>query len=831
MKRAFMAVAIATVFTGASFMPVAARTAAETDADTFTVSGLEKPGSISIDKWGVPHIYAQTLYDAFYLQGFNAARDRLFQIDLWRKRGLGEMAKDFGPDYVEGDRMARAVLFRGDMYREWLAYGSDSKRVAQAFTDGINEYVKMTQANPDLLPVEFKKLGYQPSQWNPEDVVRIRHHGLTLNAKNELDRAQVFCKVKDDPVKADWLRRELSPTIDPALVDGLDPCAIPVQKIKDAYDQATATPKLTKLPPASDNAKPTATPPAQQSASASPVAPTGSPVAALYNVVDNDSDTERGLGSNNWVIDGKRTTTGRPILANDPHRSHGAPSLRYISHLSAPGLSVIGAGEPFLPGISIGHNDEIGFGLTRFYMDQEDMYQYEINPENKNEYKYKGRWEPMETVEEEIEVKGGPAQKVTLHFTRHGPILYQDDTAHRAWALRAAWLDLGMAPYFGSMDYMRATNWDEFKAAMNRWGAPGENQVYADRSGNIAWMPGGLTVKRSWDGLTPVPGDGRYEWDGYRDMDELPSLHNPQAGYIVTANENNIPPDHPAFKKGVGYEWSSDFRAKRLKAIIGAKDKSSVADSEAWQNDKTSLPAIRTVAVLKQISTDDEKLKPVVAMLQKWDGLETADSAEAAIFEVWFSRYLRRAVVERSFDPEIAKMIGLGDPERVLDVIEKPEGWFTPAERDEIMLDSLKQAVAEVSDKLGADPQAWKWGTLHQAVFLHPMNALLSDEEKKTFNVNAGPIGGSAYTPMATSYGEKSYNLTSGASFRMVLDVGQWDSSRVINTPGQSGDSRQPGYRDLAPLWAKGEYIPLTFSKEKVKENTVKVLKFEPGKN
>ncbi len=881
MKRVILVAALATVFAGTSFVPASARTgetgaatpseagraagngagsngsegkgtgtndsgtsggADSAEAETLTLDGLEKPGSISIDKWGIPHIYAETLYDAFFLQGFNAARDRLFQIDLWRKRGLGEMAKDFGPDYVDGDRMARAVLFRGDMYREWLSYGSDSKRVAQAFTDGINQFVKMTQSNPDLLPQEFKKLGYKPSEWKPEDVVRIRHHGLTLNATNEVDRAAVFCKVKDNPVKADWLRRELSPTVDPKLVEDLDPCAIPVKEIKDAYNLATATPKFAKLPPAGEDKEPSGTKPAKKSEkisasidaaslhnNADSASATRTSISQLYNVVENDSDVGRGLGSNNWVIDGKRTTTGRPILANDPHRSHGAPSLRYISQLTAPGLSVIGAGEPFLPGISIGHNDKIGFGLTRFYMDQEDMYQYEINPDNKDEYKYKGRWEPMETVEEKIEVKGGPAQKVTLRFTRHGPVLYQDDSTHKAWALRAAWLDLGMAPYYGSMDYMRATNWDEFKAAMNRWGAPGENQVFADSSGNIAWMPGGLTVKRDWDGLTPVPGDGRYEWKGYRDMDELPSLYNPEAGYIVTANENNIPPDHPAFKKGIGYEWSSDFRAKRLKEIIGAKDKSSIADSEGWQNDKVSLPAVRTVAVLKNVSTDDAKLKPVVEMLQNWDGEVLADSPEAAIFEVWFSRYLRKAVVDRAFDPDIAKVIGLADPERVLDVIEKPQDWFSDEDRDKLMLDSLKDAVAEVSDKLGDDPKTWKWGTLHQAVFLHPMNAVLSDEEKKSYNVDAGPIGGSGFTPMATSYGEKSYNLTSGASFRMVLDVGQWDDSRVINTPGQSGDSRQPGYRDLAPLWAKGEYIPLSFTKEKVKENTVKVLKFEPG--
>ena len=239
----------------------------------------------------------------------------------------------------------------------------------------------------------------------------------------------------------------------------------------------------------------------------------------------------------------------------------------------------IGAGEPFLPGISIGHNGQIAFGLTRFYMDQEDLYVYETNPQNPDEYRYQGRWEPMTVVDERIAVKGEAAPRVVRNrYTRHGPVLAADAARQRAFALRAAWLEPGMAPYFGSMDYMRAQNWDQFRAAMNRWGAPGENQVYADRAGNIGWIPGGLTpIRPNWDGLTPVPGDGRYEWAGFRNGDELPWEFNPARGYVVTANENNIPPDHPAAAKGVGYEWSDSARSRRLQGPVRGPSRSGPA--------------------------------------------------------------------------------------------------------------------------------------------------------------------------------------------------------------------------------------------------------------
>ncbi|WP_454727468.1 MULTISPECIES: penicillin acylase family protein [Cupriavidus] len=788
-----------------------AAAAAAAGTERYQVAGLEKPASILIDRWGVPHIYANTLYDAFYVQGFMAARDRLWQIDLWRKRGLGEMAKDFGAAYVEGDRMARAVLFRGDMYREWLAYGSDAKRVAEAFVAGVNAFVAQTEAHAELLPPEFRILNYKPARWRAEDIVRIRHHGLTLNFTGEIDRAQIYCHVKPDAVRADWVRRELDPPVTPKLPDGLDPCALPVAELRRAYDLATAAPRFPKEWWASAEAG-------------------HIPHEALYAVLDGNSDTARSLGSNNWVIAGARTATGRPILANDPHRAQGAPSLRYISHLNAPGLSVIGAGEPFLPGISIGHNETVGFGLTRFYMDQEDLYVYETNPAQPREYRYRGRWEPMDTVTEDIAVKGEAApRRISIDFTRHGPVLYADAKGGRAYVLRAAWLDFGMAPYFGSMDYMRAQNWDQFRAAMNRWGAPGENQVYADRDGNIGWLPGGLTpIRPNWDGLTPVPGDGRYEWAGYRNMDELPWAFNPAAGYVVTANENNIPPKHPAARLGIGYEWSDTARARRLKSLVAANAHASLADSMAWQNDTVSLPALRAVAVLAGVRSDDAQAQRGLDLLRGWDGNERADSAPAALFEVWFSKYLRPAVVRAALSPDGARLAGYGDASRVLAVLERPEPWMPVERRNEAIVSSLKSAMAEVERRLGPDPRTWQWGKLHTAVFDHPLHPILDAAARQRYDVNAGPVGGSSFTPMNTSYRNSDFQLTAGASFRMVLDVGNWDASRAINTPGQSGNPASPHYRDLAPLWARGEYFPLLYSRKAVEKESRERVELVP---
>ncbi len=437
MKFAQIAIAITVAWISTASL---AANAAKHPTDTYRVPGLEQPAEILVDEWGVPHIYAGTYYDAFFVQGFNAARDRLWQIDTWRRRGLGELSAVLGGAYVAQDRAARLFLFRGDMYREWLAYGSDSKRIAEAFVAGVNAFVDLTQSQPALLPPEFELLGYRPSHWSAADAVRIRGNGLWRNLTAEVDRARILCQL---PPAVDSLHKQLEPDWKVIVPEGVDLCALPPH-VLDTYLLAKAPVSFT------------------------------SPANAVAQAREIDQRTD--VGSNNWVVAPQRTDTGRPILANDPHRGHSVPSLRYAAQLVAPGLNVIGAGEPALPGISIGHNERIAFGLTIFPIDQEDLYVYETRPDAPNEYRYQDRWEPMTVIEESVPILDAAATTVTLKFTRHGPVIFEDPSHHRAFAARLGWLEPGMAPYFGSIEYMRAQNWREFVGELKSLGrAVGES--------------------------------------------------------------------------------------------------------------------------------------------------------------------------------------------------------------------------------------------------------------------------------------------------------------------------------------------------------------------
>ncbi|MGH3376631.1 MAG: penicillin acylase family protein, partial [Actinoallomurus sp.] len=556
---------------------------------TYAVPGLESSVEILIDTWGVPHVYAGSRVDLFVAQGFNAARDRLFQIDLWRRRGLGLLSEVFGEAYVEHDRAARLFLYRGDMHAEWLAYGSDTKRVTSAFVRGVNAYVALCREHPEHLPPEFEELGYRPAYWEPSDVARIRSHGLFYNLEEEVARALTL---RDHGPGVENLRKAREPRHELRVPDGLDLDVIPDDVLR-VYRLATVPPDMR---------------------------PRGS--------LD---------GSNNWVIAPSRTATGRPLLANDPHRAVTLPSLRYLAHLSAPGLDIIGAGEPALPGISIGHNGKIAFGLTIFPIDQEDLYVYRTNPADRREYAYRGRWEPMERVRETIPVRDREPVEADLWFTRHGPVIDANADRNAAFAVRAAWLEPGMAPYLGSMDYMNASGPDEFVAAMNRWGAPGENQVYAATDGTIGWRPAGLVPRRpNWDGTLPVPGDGRYEWDGFADMDELPSVRDPEQGWFATANQLNQPADHPA--PPVTYDWYAPYRHERIAEELGSRTGWTVEACVRLQNDYLSVPARRILPLLSDAridaETDDARVAAALELLRGWDARLEPGSAAAALFEV-----------------------------------------------------------------------------------------------------------------------------------------------------------------------------------------------------
>ena len=777
----------------AVYVAGAERDAAATARQTsYALPGLSAPGEILVDRWGIPHIYGASQPDAFLLQGFNAARDRLWQIDLWRRRGLGRLAAALGRSYVEQDRATRLFLYRGDLAREYAAYGEDAQQIAGAFTAGVNAYIELIERGAVGLPVEFEALGYRPERWAPEDVVRIRSHGLVSNLTDQVERALVL---REFGREAEALRKRLEPRWRYEIPEGLDLDVIP-DDVLSVYDLAIA------------------------------------PV----EFAERDGRAVRRArvrqGSNNWAIAGRRTASGRPILANDPHRAQGVPSLRYLAHLVAPGLNVIGAGEPALPGISIGHNERIAFGLTIFAIDQEDLYVYETRPGSPDEYRYRDGWERMTVIEEDIPVKDSAPERVTLRFTRHGPVIAEDERRRTAFAVRSVWFEPGTSAYFASISYMRAGSWREFVSGLRRWGAPGENQVYADRAGHIGWKPCGFTpIRHNWDGLLPVPGDGRYEWDGFLDADRLPVERDPARGWVATANAENLPRGYPYRRRKIGFEWAAPFRLRRIQAVLRRQRDATVADSRRLQIDHRSLQAARIVPLLADLEPRDRRTARAIRLLRRWNHELAPDSSAAALFEVWNAIELPTAVLRAALGSQKAvDAIWPGDPTVILELLERPDqrlGRHPRRARDRALLTSLEKAIDRTEALLGKRWSRWAWGGLHVASFEHPIAPAVDDALARRLAVGPVPVGGGGETVGDTGYETAGppegveatrafFQVASGASFRQVIDVGAWDRSRVINNPGQSGDPSSPHYRDLIERWATGRTVPLLYSRARV---------------
>jgi penicillin G amidase len=757
----------------------------------WAVQGLSKPARIVVDRWGIAHIFARDQRDAYFLQGYNAARDRLWQIDLWRKRGLGLLSASFGPAFLGEDRAARLFLYRGDMAAEWAAYAPVAHATLEAFTAGINAYVGEVRRGAKSWPVEFTLTGSQPDFWKPEDVVRIRSHALVANVRSEVERSRVACAAG---LAADAVRKKLEPPHTIVAPEGLDPCAVSEDVLKD-YILATQ-----------------------------PVAFTAgaNKVAALDpDVFAASGDAE---GSNNWVVAPSRTATGRPLLANDPHRALGVPSLRYIVHLNAPGLDVIGAGEPALPGVSFGHNEAAAWGITIFGIDQEDLYVYALDPANPDRYRYGAGWEPMRVVHETIPVKGEAARTVELRFTRHGPVLLDDPAHGRAFALRTVWNEPGASGYFQASWLTHAATWKDFMAAHDHWGAPPLNLVFADTAGEVGWAASGLTpVRPNWDGLMPVPGDGRYEWRGFLKGEDLPVSRNPAKGWFATANEMNLPAGYPDEARRVSFEWADRSRIDRIEAVLGADDHVSVADARALQTDSTSPMSRRLTALAAPLVATDARVARALGLLAAWNHQEGTGSAAAAIYEVWSGKHLGPAVARRAA-PTAAAVIGLGNVDAAITWLEQhPEG------REAILTASLLEALDELSARLGPDMDAWTWGALHHATFTPAIAPLANAAMREAMTVGPSPLPGGPSTPKAATWDPTDFNTIAGASVRMVVDVGAWDNSVIVNTPGQSGDPKSPHYRDLFPVWAKGEYVPLLFSRQAIDSQAERVIALTPS--
>ncbi len=782
-----------------------------------SVPGLTDTVEIVRDKYGVSHIYAKNQKDLFFAQGFNAARDRLWQLDQWRRQGEGKMAEQFGERFVEADRAARMFLYRGDLEQEYASYHPDAKSIIESFVKGINAYIAQVKADPKKLPLEFRLTGTEPGDWRPETVL-VRKYGITRNVGSEVRLARQVNALGAAKVQ------ELSlfePPIDLQVPDGVELSQITAD-IMASYNLGHATPvfqasDFPKSPlPAKDREALAKT---LSVAADSGTGAEGTPFT--QEMAAQSREQVQRYESNNWTISGERTATGKPILSGDPHRALSMPSLRYMVHLNAPGWNVIGAGEPALPGISMGHNDRIAFGLTIFsFGDEEDLYVYETNPENRDEYRYQGQWEKMKIVEETIKVRGKPDVKAKVKFTRHGPVLHEDAAAGKAYGLRAAYLEFpGTAAYLASLRLNQAQNWEQFSEGMSRHYMPGENMVYADVDGNIGWFGGAIAPIRQradWSGMLPVPGDGRYEWSGFLPGNQLPRVLNPAKGFFATANEYNVPDDYP-HKAMSAREWSDPNRVQRLNEVLGAARGLTAQDSAKLQYDTLSIPARELMGHAAGLGSADAEVADALARLKAWDHRMAADSVAATIYEFWQSAIVTK--VSDLYVPASGRAVfGNLNKRRVMEKLKTPDSAFgeNPAQgRDQLLLDTLKLSLANLKKVMGDDPAKWKWGDLFHIKFDHQLAAVLPAELRSALATERFPMSGNVETVFLGAY-DASFKKVHGASYRQAIDLGDWDNSLAMNVPGQSADPESPYYKNLLPLWAKGDLFPMAFSRGKV---------------
>ena len=751
------------------------------------------PVTIADDIWGVPHIRAGSIPDAYFGQGYVVARDRLFQIDLQLRRDLGRLAESFGPRFVPYDHAARLLLFCGDVAAELDALPPDVVACACAYVDGINARIAELEADPALLPPEYGALKMTPLRWDIADLVRIRS-GDMGRPDDEVRRARLATRGLLD---LDRLMTPLAWDWQPVVPDGLD-----VAAVSDADLGVLA---LTDGP-----------------------LPWDAAVQARYDPVHDRLDRDA-HGSNAWTIAADRSATGRPILANDPHLGIGGFSPRHIVHLTAPGFDVIGAGSPGMPGIMQGHTDHYAFGRTNSHIDQEDLFVLDLHPDDLETYRHDGVYKRFETQTETIRVKDAADATITIRQCVYGPVLSHDPSRRRATAMASVSLQPGANMTFAIIALNLACDWDALAQAARLHVAP-TNLHYADRDGNTGWrMLGHVPIRSAHHaGLMPVPGDGRYDWQGIVPTEDMPTMLNPPDGWFASANQLNLPADWSPDKRVSSFIWNAPYRHDRIVEVLGQQDRHSLADSVALQHDDLSLPARALVAVLPDRL--DGTAASAAALLRDWDCRLGVDSAAAALFEmVWVAlgEVFLTAIV-----PDAARdLITSVDPRPMLAMLSHPDARFGPepeAARDTLLATALAAGWDAAIAAFGPDPNGWRWGDAHRVVLRHPLSAL-PEVAAVSPAIEGGRSGGDAFTVMARGYvAARDYTVSHGANFMIVCDVGDWDESLVCALPGQSIDPRSPHYSDSYAAWVAGEPRRLAFSRHAVDATIRQITELRP---
>jgi penicillin amidase len=782
------------------------------------LKGLERSVSIIRDRWGVPHLYAQTTRDLFFAQGFVHAQDRLWQMELRRRISSGRLAEVFGPGSLRRDIFSRTLGFQRGLDREWDTYDEDTRTTISAYAAGVNAFIA---GNLDRLPLEFQLVGFEPQPWTHMDVltraVAYNQGGIW---PRKILRARLVARLGAERA------RELMPT-DPDV-----PIEVPDGVDYGWLDAAVVRDHLESLGyPEDDDLR----------GRGVDVAPGAAWLGTLPEVAGDSV-----VGSNNWAVDGFKAVEGKPMLASDPHLGLAHPSHWYELHLVGPAdgerhYNVTGCSTPGQPGIVIGHNERIAWGLTNASADIQDVYIEEFHATDPLRYRTPSGWTPVTAIEETFAVRGDhEPERRTIRVTRHGPVVHTSPDGR--WGLALRWAANEPGSVFNQMLLVnRARNWSEFTDALRTWSAPPMNFLYADVDGNIGHIAAGFyPLRRRGRGLVPVPGwVDDYEWDGFAPFEHCPQTFNSPDHFIATANQRTTSDASP---HPVSHEWDAGFRAARIKSRLHEQRRWSLADMAALQSDVTSLPARMLVPyVLAAVEGSNDRDDSLAAdLLQRWNHVLDSGSAAAALYEVILHRWFANA-----FRPRLGDLFPhyIDQSSQVmlaaLRVLEQPDSfWLAPAAettggdaaalRDVVLRRCVREAVAELRQRLGDDPKAWRWGKLHTVYFTH--GAARTPELKRLLNVGPFEMPGDGFTPNNTGQNFRfSYRQVAAASYRQVVDLGNPDASLSVHTIGQSGQPESPHYADYAPLWARGAYHPMLFTRAAVEQAAEATLTLQPG--
>jgi len=790
----FLAGAIAGV-AGATYYTLFRRPLPQTRG-RIRLSGLEAEVLVVRDRWGIPHLYAHSLRDLFFAQGFVHAQDRFFQMEFQRRLASGRLSEVLGPKALEVDRWMRIVGLRRAADREVATLSDRAREALLAYAEGVNAFLSRGR-----LPAEFSFLRYRPEHWVIADSLawlKMMAWMLSINWEAEVLRARLIARL--GPERA--ARLDPSPAADtPTIL----PPGVDYSRVgRRALDRAEA-------------ARPFTGPPA-----------------------------EAGLGSNSWVLSGRHTPDGHPILANDMHLPLQAPSIWYENHLVAgEQLDAVGVSLPGLPGIIVGHNGYVAWGFTATLPDTQDLYIERLHPENSRLVEYQGRWYEAEVYHEEIVIRGGGSVIEEVLVTRHGPIitpLVEAAGGHEA-PLALAWPVLQPGRTAEALILLgEARDCESFHEGLRYLEAPVLNVVYADIYGNIGYTLAGAIPRRKpgHTGLVPVPGwTDEYEWEGMIPFDKLPHVINPPEGVIVTANNRPVSEDYPHF---LGADWLPGYRAERIREMLEEAHPIGIADCQRIQRDQVSVLAREIGRHLAALTTDDPRLETVIALFQGWDGRLSATSPQAAVYEV----FLRR-MIYNTFGPEVGDLIhrvaGKG-PHPLLagssasgwrvrlllqELLRRPDApWFAGRSREALIYQSLREAVDFLEATLGPEAGDWQWGRLHRVTFNHPLGRVKPLD--RLFNRGGWPLGGDETTPWAagTSYHDLDTSAMIGPPYRQVIPLGDLSRALAVNAPGQSGHVGSPHYADQVRLWLNGEYRPILYRQEDVMRHSEAVLHLEP---